>query len=326
MRLFSNILYVTESRAASGAALERAVTLAENNQASLSVVRTVERLSAGIGLPPGGPISSELQAAAERAHARELDELLAPYRKRISIRHRILSGTPFLEVIGEVLREGHDLVIKVPESPSWLDRVFGSNDMNLLRQCPCPVWLARPQRRKTYRRILVAVDVDDAYPPEELETRGALNRQAVEMACSLALSEFAELHIVHAWEAIGEGMMRGPFISAPEKKITAYINQVKRQRAASLDAILHEAFRILGDAALDYLKPHTHLVKGHASKMIPRLAGHIQADLVVMGTVARTGIPGFVMGNTAETILNQIECSVLAIKPYGFVSPAAPKN
>lgn len=43
--------------------------------------------------------------------------------------------------------------------------------------------------------------------------------------------------------------------------------------------------------------------------------------LVVMGTAARTGIPGFIMGNTAETILNRPDCSVLAVKPPGFVTP-----
>ena len=43
--------------------------------------------------------------------------------------------------------------------------------------------------------------------------------------------------------------------------------------------------------------------------------------LIIMGTVGRTGIPGFIMGNTAETILNRIDCSVLAIKPDGFVTP-----
>jgi nucleotide-binding universal stress UspA family protein len=45
-----------------------------------------------------------------------------------------------------------------------------------------------------------------------------------------------------------------------------------------------------------------------------------------MGTVARTGISGFVMGNTAETILSQIDCSVLAIKPPGFETPVAPRD
>lgn len=37
--------------------------------------------------------------------------------------------------------------------------------------------------------------------------------------------------------------------------------------------------------------------------------------------VARTGIPGFVMGNTADTILKQIDCAVLATKPPGFATP-----
>jgi len=40
-----------------------------------------------------------------------------------------------------------------------------------------------------------------------------------------------------------------------------------------------------------------------------------------MGTVGRVGIPGFFIGNTAEEILKRVECSVLAIKPAGFVSP-----
>lgn len=66
---------------------------------------------------------------------------------------------------------------------------------------------------------------------------------------------------------------------------------------------------------MEYLKPRTHLVRGSANKEIPALEKWIKADLVVMGTEAHTGIPGFIMGNTAETILNQIDCSVLAIKP-----------
>ena len=72
---------------------------------------------------------------------------------------------------------------------------------------------------------------------------------------------------------------------------------------------------------LNYLKPRTHLINGRARKEIPALARQIEADLIVMGTVARTGVPGFIIGNTAEAIFNQIECSVLALKPPGFVTP-----
>ena len=44
-------------------------------------------------------------------------------------------------------------------------------------------------------------------------------------------------------------------------------------------------------------------------------------DLLVMGTVARSGIPGLVIGNTAERLLPQVPCSLLAVKPAGFESP-----
>ncbi len=48
-----------------------------------------------------------------------------------------------------------------------------------------------------------------------------------------------------------------------------------------------------------------------------------EIDLVVMGTICRTGVPGFFVGNTAESILQQVECSVLTVKPDGFVTPVA---
>ncbi len=76
-----------------------------------------------------------------------------------------------------------------------------------------------------------------------------------------------------------------------------------------------------GKELVDHLKPKVHLVKGFARDVVPALVKKYQIDLVMMGTVGRTGIPGFLMGNTAETILNRIDCSVLAIKPGGFVTP-----
>jgi len=321
MRRFKNILCVVEPGEACKPALARAVTLAENNQASLTVVDVVEHVTAGIGMPEGGPISADLQAAMVSAHAQGLETLIDPYSKRIGIQTKVLIGTPFLEITREVLRNGHDLLIKIPETQVWLDRLFGSDDMHLLRKCPCPVWLIKPQAPKSYRCILAAVDVDDTYPPAELESMRALNRQILGMAGSLALSDFATLHIVHAWEAIGESAMRCSVMGTPEEEITAYVEQVRQQRQGSLDALVREAGSTLGQDTLDYLKIRTHLVKGWARKEIPALAKQIEADLVVMGTVVRTGVPGFFMGNTAETILNQIDCSVLAIKPPGFLTP-----
>ena len=321
MKRFKDILCVVDPEEACEPALERAVALAESNQANLTLVDVVPRVIAGIGMAEGGPISDHLQAEMVAEHMRGLESVIEPYRQRIDIQIKVLIGTPFLEIVREVIRNGHDLVIKIPETRDWLDRFFGSDDMHLLRKCPCPVWLVKPEAPKAYRRILAAVDVDDRYPPAELKTRHQLNRQILEMAGSLALSEFAELHVAHAWDAIGESAMRGAFMYEPEEKVLAYVEHVRRQHEANLDELLQEVTIQLGQDAVDYLKPRTHLVKGWARKEIPALAKRIEADLIVMGTVARTGIPGFFMGNTAETILNQIDCSVLAIKPPGFVTP-----
>jgi universal stress protein E len=321
MHMFKDILCVAQNGQAGTPALERAVTLAENNQASLMVVDVADHITAGIGMPDDGPISAALQATLVNTHTEALETLVNPYRKRIEVQTKVLMGEPFLEIIREVLRNGRDLVIKTPEARDWLDRLFGSEDMHLLRKCPCPVWLIKPGKQKSYRRVLAAVDVDESYPPDELASRRALNRQILEMASSLALSDFAELHIVHAWHAVAESAMRGGFMHTPEDDIIAYVEQARQQHAASLDRLIREVTSNLGQDALDYLKPQTHLLKGWARKEIPALAKRIEADLIVMGTVARTGVPGFIMGNTAETILNQIDCSVLALKPPGFVTP-----
>ena len=88
-----------------------------------------------------------------------------------------------------------------------------------------------------------------------------------------------------------------------------------------LNELMDDLATWVGKDALDYVKLQMHLLKGNAKDEIPRLAGELQVDLIVMGTLARAGIPGFIMGNTAETILNRIDCSVLAVKPEGFVTP-----
>lgn len=322
MRRFKNILCVMAPQAACHSALERAVALAENNQAILTVATVTERAPQGSRLPEDGRDSGDLQVRLTAAQAQWLETLIEPFRTRVDVKTLVLNGTPFLEIIREVLRNGHDLMIKCPESPDWLDRFFAGDDMHLLRKCPCPVWMVKPETGESYQRILAAVDVDDNYPPAELETRQALNDMVMEIGGALAVSEFAELHVVHAWEAIGESAMRhGAFLSRPEEEVNAYVEQVRGHHARRLDELMQGAATKLGSDAMDYLKPQLHLLKGLAPKEIPALARRLQVDCIVMGTVARTGIRGFIIGNTAETILAQIDCSVLAIKPPGFVTP-----
>jgi nucleotide-binding universal stress UspA family protein len=320
---FDNILLVLDPAKPCASLVERAVAVAENNQASLTIVAVVPRLVLAAGLPLDGLVTMDLQARFVADQTDKLEALVAPFRERLPIGKKVLTGTPFLEVVREVLRGAHDLVIRAAENPGWLDRLLGSDDMHLLRKCPCPVWLVRCEAPTPYRRVLAAVDVDDSYAPDELATRHALNREVLELASALALSEFAELHVASAWDAIGESFLRGAFMHTPDDAVATYVEHARQRNADGLDALMVELIERLGKDTVEFLKPKTHLVKGSARREIPVLAQQLEVDLVVMGTVARTGIPGLIMGNTAEAILEQLDCSVLAIKPPGFVTPVS---
>ena len=321
MQRFKNIICVVNTELNDISALEHAAKLAANNQASLTVVEVIDEIPPNTTLLERTLSPVDLQEKIVIEHQKKLEEMVSPWRNKIGIKFKVLAGILFLEVIYEVLRNGHDLVFKMAESGGLLNRVFGSDDMHLLRKCPCPVWLVKPKSPKIYQRILAAVDVGEDYPLDELNTRNLLNIQVLEMASSLTLSESAELDIVHVWDAIGEGAMRHGFIHTPEDEIDAYVEKIRRKHNHNLKTLLGEITDKLGRDSLQYIRPKIHLIKGHPKIDVPKFAEKMNTDLVVMGTVARTGLSGFFMGNTAESILNQLDCSVLAVKPQGFVTP-----
>lgn len=321
MKRFKRILYVASGLGASKAALERAVTLAESNQASLTIAGIAPHLPSGaVPLGPGSRFDSP-QAAAEDKLRQGLREITAAYSDRIDIEIEILRGLPFLEIIRDVLRNGRDLVIKAPEPGGLRDRLFGSGDMHLLRKCPCPLWLIKAKAPTSYRQVIAAIDVSDEYPETEIPIRRALNHDVLRLASSVALADSAELHVVSAWEAMGESTLGGAFIKTPVSRLSAYVEEIRQHHQRNLDRFIDEAGHYLDNSSLEHLKLQCHLVKGRPRRVIPAIAHRLGADLVVMGTVARTGVPGLLMGNTAETILNQIDSSVLAVKPAGFVTP-----
>jgi nucleotide-binding universal stress UspA family protein len=182
--------------------------------------------------------------------------------------------------------------------------------------------MVKPQVGESYDHILAAVDVDDSYPPEELKTRKTLNETILQLAGSLAVSEFAELHVAHAWHVIEESALRdSAFMKIAEHEVDTHVEKVRQHHAQLLDTLMQSIRLELGQDAIDFIKPRLHMPKGSARKEIPELARQLQIDCVVMGTVARTGIAGFFIGNTAENILDQLDCSILAVKPPGFVTP-----
>jgi len=315
MKRFSNILFVAESHVDDPVVFNQAITLASNNQAQITVVGVVDSLD----VPKASAhTASDLLDAMIRQRQEQLETLvLSGSESAPKMETKILVGKPFIEIIREVIGHQRDLVIKsVGNIKDMRQQLFSSTDKKLLRKCPCPVWLIKSTEQQGYREILVGLD----YEPENPENE-ALNLQILEMASSLALSESSQLHVVHAWYFPHESFLRSPRVGNTEAEVGAMVEEEESKRRRWLSNIVEKGCAAQGREAASYLDPQLHLAKGNAQIVVPQLAKELGAKLVVMGTVGRTGIPGYIMGNTAETILSRVDCSVLTVKPRGFISP-----
>jgi nucleotide-binding universal stress UspA family protein len=58
--------------------------------------------------------------------------------------------------------------------------------------------------------------------------------------------------------------------------------------------------------------------QGHPDTVITQKAGERQADLVVLGTTGRSGLPYLLLGSVAEKVLHMVPCDALVVKPQGF--------
>ena len=320
MERFSNILLLADTGLEDSNALKRALALANSNQASLTLVDVVDSVPAEMQLAITTVTPAELVDITVTEKLGQLEKVVAAGKASgVDIKANVLVGKPFLEIIRQVLRNKHDLVIKCVDSTgSFKDTLFGSTDMHLMRKCPCPVWIIKSTEHEQHRKIMAAVDQD----PEDA-VKDVLNRQILEMSTSLAVAEFSELHIVHAWSFYGESHFRSPRIPISEVEVDAMVAEEASERRRWLRKLVKTYGAKANHGAVDYVGPQLHVIKGDAKQVVPEAAHNLDVDLIIMGTVARAGVPGFFMGNTAESILNQIDCSVLTIKPPGFVSPVS---
>lgn len=290
--------------------LRTAVSLADANDAQLTVLDVVAPLPAWRKKMnvEGRIIDVEaalLQDREERLR-REVDNARGSRETEVMI----TVGEPFLEVIRHVLACGHDLVmVGEPEVDTAALPQPSSGVMHLLRKCPTPVWVMHPSLVEELR-ILALVDPD----PSD-STRDGLNDLVLELASSLARRMDVKLHVGHAWTMAGEATLRtSPIVQLPGRIVDVMVSDT--------EAFHRDQLNMLADRHhLDELGASIHMVSGKPDVVLPRLADRLDIGLIVMGTVGRTGLRGLIMGNTAETILRSVRCSVLAVKPQGFVSP-----
>lgn len=322
MQRFKNILLVLEDADFSSPAAQRALHLAESNNAALTVVDV-------IGNTPILSTSSSVNLDRIKNEMideryREIEQYIAATSPDINVKIRVLTGKDFIVIIRYVLKNKCDLVIKAVDQESRLSSMFfGSLDLRLLRKCPCPVWLIKSEKKQKNNRILAAVQLEHYDDKKQLD---ALNSKIMQISSSLAYTDEAELHIVNAWVVFEGGRLA--------KKLSKQYRDDVEQWVAEQRSSMHEAQQYfkrefeqhLRSEGIEELKCTFHFVEGLAEEVIVSLADRLAVDLIVMGTVARTDLAGLLIGNTSEAILNQIDSSVLAIKPAGFVSPVELKT
>jgi len=307
MKTFNSILFVAEPGAGQDV-LRKAVEFAENQQATLTLALVLEGAA--------GPWNASVEQAAQKW----LDGLVGVADGRVPVTTKLLHGTAFLEIIREVIRAQYDLVIKPPKPGGALaQRLLGSADMHLLRKCPVPLWIMQSAEEKRPRRVLAAVDFGPAEATSLPDP--ALNRAIMETAAVVALANFAELHVCHVWDAFAEGMLRTWGSEASGPQVNEYVERERRWHEAQLKALLNDCEQWFGAETLEFARPNVHLRRGSAGEVIPALADELDVEVVVIGTIARSGVPGFFIGNTAETVMGRLRSSLLTIKPPGFVSP-----
>jgi nucleotide-binding universal stress UspA family protein len=188
--------------------------------------------------------------------------------------------------------EGSDLVIKQHFPDSTLKRaLLTPADWKLLRYCPCPVLMVKTDRPWKGAVVLAAIDVGN---PDGEHT--ALHASIVQYGDTLSRLTGIKLHVITAHPS--------PMISAADPVY---------QMSSSDEARYREQCRAF-QTEFNIDDAHLHIAEGAADVLIPHTADHLKAAVTVIGTVGRTGIPGALIGNTAEVVLDSLESDVLVLK------------
>ena len=182
--------------------------------------------------------------------------------------------------------------------------------MEFLRKCPCPVWISKPTNKKDHEKN-IAVAIDPLSPTAEGHV---LSLHLLELSRLLADAYNGNLKIISCWDYIFEEYLsRNMSVKIDEDDLAKFVNATSQRHHDALNQLIQES-AITGNYEVSH-------VRGSPDEVIPQFITENSIDVLVMGTIGRNGIPGFVMGNTAENLLRNLNSSLIAIKPNGFMTP-----
>lgn len=294
MGQYQRLLLIADPAMRHSEALQRASALAEASGAALHVAAFVEPS------PHFGGLERRVCEQARDNQLREQREWLGDEAglmrsKGIMVTHEVLwSGNACQEILQHVAEMQPDMVIKDVQHVSALKRAFVTPlDWHLLRDCPVPLHLVGTLSHPLPRRVVAAVDT--ARPVGE---DGAVNQCIIQAAHALALQCSAELILLHSFD--------------PSSAFLAEPGVAGKRLVEELREVHHQAFIALAE---DYGVPaeRRQFVMGSPLTALADAARRLDADVLVMGTVQRTGLNKLI-GSTAEHILYQVPCSLLAVR------------
>ena len=171
-------------------------------------------------------------------------------------------------------KRGADVVLKSSFKHSTGQRIFNrTSDWTLTRECLCPVMLVKEELEPVKPRVLAAVDICATN-----ESYEQLNRNVIGLSQRILSGHGAEVHYVNAFQ---------DFKGVPD-------------RQALVEHCATDSERV-------------HIKLGKPYRVIADQAKRLDANLVVVGNSARSGISGALMGNTVEKVLDRVECDVLSV-------------
>jgi universal stress protein E len=229
-------------------------------------------------------LSREAAALAERGLRVECEAVWAPHAHE-AIVAKVLELKPDL-VLKDVDCDGAGAGCLHPSALDW----------KLLRLCPAPLMLVRPQARLVPQRLMAAVDV--TAPGGE-----SLNQRVAAAAAAYAGLSGATWRIASVFSYVPVDTYGTGFIAD-----TYEIMDNSHREALSAFSAAHQvpAQRVLRRSAFD------------TAEGLAACAEDCQADLVVLGSAYHSGLDRLMSGTTAEALLRRLHCDVLLIKPAGF--------
>lgn len=205
-------------------------------------------------------------------------------------------------ILRQIAANKPDLVVKDTHYHSAIKRsIFSNTDWNVMRECPVPLLLVKPGEFGDRVSIVAAVD-----PLHEHDKPAQLDHAILDAAEAVRSATDGEMHVLHAFDPAGGYVMSADSLGyAPAIPVNELVGALRTQHKEAMDRLMS-----------DYSVPseNIHVVEGEPRELLVNQAEALDADIVVIGAVARGALKRLVMGSTAEQILDRIPCDLLIVK------------